>query len=456
MSGLIHKFTTMIPPASTILDAGCGVGRDLEIFSGAGFNTIGLDLCQNMVELARQHSPNSQIIHGDMRNIPLPSDSVDGVWACASLVHLAFQDTIVAIREIARVVRPGGLIFISVKKGEGSARSDDGRLFVFFSQYHVKELLTRAGLNRYTMQENTNTSGQQWISALIRKPPHLSSSYYTPMSIASALAWGRFLLSAICPEDKVLETEELLQHILQIDKAFLYTHPERLLTATEDVSFWSLLNQRLEYYPLAYLLQSRGFMGLQFKVTPEVLIPRPETEILVEYTLQTFQGRSLFGLDIGTGSGCIAIAILKYLPDARMIASDISPGALVVARENAALHQVEGRLSLVEGDLWGPFAQEKFDLVVSNPPYVAEEEYQYLMPEVKCEPAIALLAGDGFHFYRRILQNASDYLEPDGILLLELGHNQLLRILSLVPSDLHIHEVIYDYAGIARVLAIRK
>ena len=199
-------------------------------------------------------------------------------------------------------------------------------------------------------------------------------------------------------------------------------------------------------------------MGIKLVVTPQVLIPRPETELLVELALRHIGKREALFLDLGTGSGAIAVAILKYAPSARAVASDISFAALQVAKNNATIHGVLARIALTQGDLFGHFAGSgEFEIIVANPPYISEDDYLQLMPEVrKFEPPLALLAGDGLACYRRILSEVCRYLAPGGLLLLELGYGQSQAVKKLVPEELTPVQIIKDYADIDRVLMATK
>lgn len=452
MGFLLRKFMDLLPAGAVILDLGCGPGRDLKIFLRAGFRAVGVDYSAKMVELARGYAPDATVIQGDARNLALPDNSADGVWCCASLVHLDEGERCAAAHEILRVARPGGVILVSVKKGEGSYVAADGRLFWLCCEEGLRRLLAPMGPD-IAIEHNRGANGEEWITALGRKP--VGRTHGTAITVGAALAWGRSLLKDL--PDASFEAEELLQHVLHTGKHTLYGFPERPLTADEDRQFFAMLRRRRERYPLAYLVGSRGFMGLDFQVSPAVLIPRPETELIAEYAIERFKGRPVTGLDLGTGSGCLAVSLLKYLPQARMTAVDISRDALAVARENAISIGVEARLEILCGDLFAPLSPGTvFDVIVSNPPYISEEEYPHLMPEVRCEPTAALLAKDGLEFYRRILPAAPGHLKDRGLILVELGCGQLARVLEFVPDCLGVERVIPDYAGIERVLVLVK
>jgi release factor glutamine methyltransferase len=245
---------------------------------------------------------------------------------------------------------------------------------------------------------------------------------------------------------------------LGIESGSLFQNPGRILNQKEEKDFFTILRKRMARCPMAYLVGTKSFMDFDFKVTPDVLIPRPETELLVEHAIRLIGDRAILGLDIGTGSGCIAISLAKYLPRFFMIAMDISRNALFIARENAQTHQVANRILLIEGDLFAPFVPSPiFDLIVSNPPYISEKEYSTLMPEIRnFEPSIALLAGDGLEYYRKILAQAHSYLKSSGLLLLEIGYGQAAALKEMMGNTWILQEVIQDYAGIERVLVLSR
>jgi len=213
--------------------------------------------------------------------------------------------------------------------------------------------------------------------------------------------------------------------VLDCDRAYLLTHPEAELTAEQAALYEDWLARRALHEPVQYIVGEQEFFGLKFRVTPDVLIPRPETEHLVEAALARTDRESAPRIaDIGTGSGAIAVALAHALPQARITALDISTAALAVAQENAESHGVSDRIRFVESDLLAAVAGEQFDVVVSNPPYVAEGET--LEPQVRdYEPASALFAGaEGLDVYKRLIPQAWAALRPGGWLLLEIGHGQ--------------------------------
>jgi release factor glutamine methyltransferase len=262
-----------------------------------------------------------------------------------------------------------------------------------------------------------------------------------------------------------LTTERLLAHVLGMRRVELYLQYDRLLTSAELQAFKTVLQRRLRREPLQYVLGETEFYGLRFKVTPAVLIPRPETEVLVEQVIHRV--RSQYGteaevviLDVGTGSGNIAVALAHHLKRARVTAVDLSSEALAVARENAALHAVEERIDFVEAD-FAEFAGRaaarglRFDVVVSNPPYVDAAEFDTLAPEVReHEPRMALVPeGDVLSFYRTLAEWAPRLLSSPGVVAVEVGLGQAEAVRNLFAQHkLEYTETYQDLSGIERVV----
>jgi release factor glutamine methyltransferase len=252
------------------------------------------------------------------------------------------------------------------------------------------------------------------------------------------------------------DAEVLLGQVLQCDAAALLAHPERVLSADESAQFENFVTRRAAFEPIQYILGVQEFFGLPFAVTPDVLIPRPETEHLVEAVLQRVNPQTdAHILDVGTGSGAIAVALAFALPQAHLTAVDLSPAALAVARRNAERHGVGERISFLHSDLLTAFHGVHFDVVVSNPPYIAEQEV--LPPEVAgYEPRSALYAGvTGLEIYVRLIPQAHIALKPKGWLLLEIGYEQSPAIRSLL-SDWTDVSFLNDLQGIPRVAVARR
>lgn len=258
------------------------------------------------------------------------------------------------------------------------------------------------------------------------------------------------------------EAELLFSEVLGCDRASLYLNRDRYLDKKELGFIASALRRRGKGEPIQYILGKTEFMGLELKVNKSVLIPRPETEILVETTLESARRlngkplRQLKVLDLGTGSGCIAVSLAKYSTDLKIDASDISAGALAVARKNAGFNNA--KVSFIQSDLFKGI-NERYDIIVSNPPYIVESQLGKLQPELEFEPEIALNGGrDGLDFYRRIILTSPDYLNEGGVLILEMGFNQAasLKKIFSVSGRFRIMQIVKDYSHIDRVIVARK
>ena len=259
------------------------------------------------------------------------------------------------------------------------------------------------------------------------------------------------------------EADWLLAHAFGIGQAALLSQHERTVLADGAALAWALIKRRAAREPLQYILGTQEFRGLEIVVTPDVLIPRPETELLVEEAVNTLVGGAPLVADVGTGSGCIAVAMARESPQATVYAFDISRPALEVARINAARHGVLPRLRFIQADLILPLKPSPtgiFHMIVSNPPYIPEEELDRLEPEVsRYEPRLALAAGpDGLAYYRRLLESGWLLLKPDGYLILELGVGQADAIGTLAEANkrLSVLRCRGDRAGIDRVLILKR
>jgi release factor glutamine methyltransferase len=259
-------------------------------------------------------------------------------------------------------------------------------------------------------------------------------------------------------ETAALDTELLVCHVLGITKLNILMEPDRPVKAEDAEMLRALFKRRAEGFPVQYLIGTEGFMGLEFNVTPSVLIPRPDTELLVEKIIELADNRKgMRILDIGTGSGAIAVSLAYYLKSSQVETVDISEDATEVARGNAEKNGVAGRVKFLSGDVFGPVAEgTKYDVIVSNPPYIPSEDIDGLQIEVAVhEPRLALDGGlDGYDFYRRIIDEAPAYLNEEGILAFETGHDQARTIADLMEKSgnyekLSIHK---DLAGIERVV----
>ncbi len=268
-----------------------------------------------------------------------------------------------------------------------------------------------------------------------------------------------------------LAAELLLLHVLCRDRTWLYAHPEEQVSPADAERFFALVARRANGEPTQHLTGKQEFWGVEFEVTPDVLIPRPETEHVIEVALDrlavrelragrklTLSGEGLQIADIGTGSGCIAIALAKELPGATIYATDISSAALAVAQRNAARQNVADQVRFLEGALLDS-VPTLLDLIASNPPYIGRREAATLMREVRDhEPEIALYGGEeGYEFYADLIAQAAAHLKPTGLLVLELCHNSLPAVQPLLDAPAWTNvAVTNDLAGIPRVLAAEK
>jgi release factor glutamine methyltransferase len=285
------------------------------------------------------------------------------------------------------------------------------------------------------------------------------------LTIAEALREASGVLRAAGVAEARREAASLLAHALGRDRAYLFTHDEESPAAEKLTAFRTFVGRRAAGEPLQYLTGHQEFYGLDFEVTPDVLIPRPETELLVEAALEVLRAHAspLF-CDVGTGSGCIPVALLHERADARAVALDISPAALRVARRNAERHGVAPRLKTLASDCFDALRGDEvrrvtFPLIVSNPPYVAESDLAGLQREVRDhEPRVALTpGGDGLSVIRRLVSEAPAFLEPGGRLLFEIGFGQGEQVAALIdPKVWTLLDIRQDLQGIPRLVLLRR
>jgi len=264
------------------------------------------------------------------------------------------------------------------------------------------------------------------------------------------------------------EAELVFSEVLGCDRAALYLNRTSLLPKVKLNRIVSILKRRTYGEPLEYILGKSDFLGFEFKVSKDVLIPRPETEILVETVIkqvtpsttrrtsksQGYQVTGLNVLDLGTGSGCISVCLAKLLPHVSITAVDISEAALKIAKYNAKINNVEGKINFMNTDLFSGL-RERFDIIVTNPPYVQTGEIDILQREIQYEPSLALDGGrDGFDFYRKIISASPSYLGKNGLLIMEMGFGQKENLENLLQKEkkFEIMEVIKDYNNIDRVI----
>lgn len=250
-----------------------------------------------------------------------------------------------------------------------------------------------------------------------------------------------------------LDAEVLLSHILKVDRSYLYSHPEKTISDNEKDQFLTLIEKRIQGMPVAHLTGNKEFWSLQLQVTSDTLIPRPETEILVEKILEQIPANVSWEIaDLGTGSGAIALAIAKEKPSCSVIATDISEGALDVAKHNAQQLNIHNT-QFIAGNWFGPLKGKLFHVIVSNPPYIAEGDPHLKQGDVKFEPRSALIAGnDGLEYIRLITREAHQYLQPKGMLVFEHGYEQGQAVRALFSEHNYINvRTLCDLAGLDRI-----
>lgn len=284
-------------------------------------------------------------------------------------------------------------------------------------------------------------------------------------AIAETILEGAHRLRQAGVPEARREAGSLVAHVLGRDRSFILSHADDPIDEQQAERFRQYLERRVQREPLQYITGHQEFFGLDFEVTKDVLIPRPETELLIETALKLIdRSAELFICDVGTGSGCIVITLLHELQQARAIALDISPGALLIAQRNAARHRVIERVEFLRSDCFAGLSlresgQSSFDLITSNPPYVEESAIAGLQSEVRdFEPRIALAAGaDGLEIIRRLLFEAPGYLKTDGYFLFEIGFNQAEAVMQLLdPKIWNLIDIFRDLQGLPRTVALQK
>lgn len=277
------------------------------------------------------------------------------------------------------------------------------------------------------------------------------------MTINEAFRKGTGILKNAGNEAPANDAGVLLCHAIKRGRTFLYSHGTDELDGELLERYAALLEKRAGGVPLQYLIGFQEFMSLPFKVSRDVLIPRQDTEILVEAVIklcrEKYAGRAGI-LDIGTGSGCIAVSLAYYMPEAAVTAADLMPEALAAAMENARQNGVADRIRFVESNLFGGIEGGRFEIIVSNPPYIRSEDIAKLPKEIRChEPAAALDGGpDGLDFYRAILAEAPAFLKEEGMLCFETGYDQAAEVAAFMKESFGEIKIIKDLAGIDRVV----
>jgi release factor glutamine methyltransferase len=278
-----------------------------------------------------------------------------------------------------------------------------------------------------------------------------------PWTIKKLLDWTTEYFKKYQTDNPHLEAEILLARAINVERIKLYIDFEKEPDKNGLEIFKGFITRRAKGEPAAYITGNKHFMSLNFIVTPDVLIPRPETELLVENTIEvskSYKGKISI-LDIGTGSGAIAISLAKFIDNADIYATDTSAKALEIATQNAKKHDVESIIKFIEADLF-PKEELKFDIIVSNPPYIKTSDISSLQPEIRNHEPISALNGgpDGLDYYRRILEKAGNYLKEGGYLLLEIGADQSKDVIKIINDRLKLKNILIkkDMSGLDRVV----
>jgi len=277
-------------------------------------------------------------------------------------------------------------------------------------------------------------------------------------SISNSLKEAALLLRDAGVPEARREAGSLLSFVIAKDRTFLISHAEDVVDDADSKRFHDAVARRAAGEPLQYITGVQDFFGREFRVTPDVLIPRPETELLVEAALEVIADTPTPMIcDVGTGSGCIAVTLLCERSDARAIAVDVSEAALAVAAENARRHEVAERIVFEISDCFETI-NSKFDLIVSNPPYVSADALDGLQREVKDhEPLIALSPGaDDLSVIRRLLEDGPAFLKKSGHLIMEIGFDQAEKVADLIDRNWRLHEIRPDLQGIPRIVVLQK
>ncbi len=280
-----------------------------------------------------------------------------------------------------------------------------------------------------------------------------------PWTIKTLIAWTTKYFSEKGIESPRLEAELLLAHTLKCKRIDLIVRYDEIPGDAARAAYRDVVKRRSEHWPTAYLTGDREFFLLPFAVSPAVLIPRPDTETLLLAALEELKLKPAARvLDLGTGSGCLAVSIAHKYPQATVVAVDLSPDALAVATANSVRHDVTAQIDFRLGDLFAAARGETFDLIISNPPYITSSEMLTLQEEVRDhEPRLALDGGpDGLAFYRRIARDAPTHLTLGGAVMVEIGATQSESVRNLFAETLTVGRTIKDGAGIARVIESRK
>lgn len=282
------------------------------------------------------------------------------------------------------------------------------------------------------------------------------------VKISQVLSQAREELDRVGVGNGGLDSLILLSYALSVSKEYVIFNPDEELSFLQEQSFFDLVNRRVAREPVSHIIQKREFFGADFFVNSKVLDPRPDSETLIETVLKIFKNpeQELDFLELGVGSGCLIVTLLKSYKNSQGVGVDISNDALEVCRKNATNHLVESRLETLQSDLFEALVVDgKFDIIVSNPPYIPSRDIENLEPEVKIhEPRIALDGGqDGLDFYKRIATGAENFLKSDGKIILEIGfgqHAEVAQIFAKAGFDLLTSKA--DLSGVVRVLVFER
>lgn len=278
-------------------------------------------------------------------------------------------------------------------------------------------------------------------------------------TIGALLQWTQQYFAGKGIDSPRLDAEILLAHVLHKERIYLYAHYDEPLNGEELAAYRAMVKKRADRLSVAHILGTKAFMGLDFKVSEDVLIPRPETEMLVETVVTAAEGTAPVIIDIGTGSGAIVLSLLHYLPQATGTGVDISTKALAIAAENGRSLGLDDRVTWIESDLFTNVPQGPYDWIVSNPPYLTQHDMEELQPEVRHDPALALYGGDdGLDIYRRLAKESPAFVKRGGHCIVEIGAGQTQDVSAIFTADgAYEHEkTVKDYGGIERVLLFTR
>lgn len=279
-------------------------------------------------------------------------------------------------------------------------------------------------------------------------------------TIGALLTWTQDFFAQKGIDTPRLDAEILLAHVLGKERIYLYAHYDEPMNPEELAAYREMVKKRASRLSVAHILGTKAFMGLDFKVTEDVLVPRPETEMLVETVVDMSKdASSLHILDMGTGSGAIIVSLLNYIPQAIGTGVDISPKALAIAAENGKANGVADRVTWVESNLFTNVPPQEYDWVLSNPPYLTERDMQQLQPEVTHDPKLALYGGpDGLDVYRAMATESPAFVKPGGHCAVEIGTGQgdAVRTIFTAHGAYDYVKTVPDYGGIDRVLVFTR